>query len=174
MELTFERKTPLHAVAAFAERLVIQPIQPRGLVSAVFLVPDRHAGEVSRNGIPLSAGMHTLSHADRLETAAQTYWISGQSAPEQTHYDPALHGADVFCFLTKARLEPGQAITICPGVPGRSCSAIYKSDAWAKAMRPGSPIKCARCGFHPDLQTWQPDLPERTTRKFAFSKYFHE
>jgi hypothetical protein len=168
-------------------RVVLTPVGPSSAALAVLLVADPEGGNLSRgdplsgdplsargalpldspsiNGIRISAGMHLLRHADRIEVTGLTYWISGELEVEATTYDPATHGEDVDCFLTKAPLSPGQLIKLCPGIPGVPCKLIYKAEAWDLAMRPGNGISCPNCGFTPDSAGWQPP-PLQPKRNF--------
>lgn len=144
-------------LADLADDVVIHPL--RGGSGAVAMLLNRGRRAVAVNGVPVPSGMRLLWHADRLDVSGRTFWISAATSVEQGAYDPALHGDDVFCFLTKARLTAGQQITICPGVPGASCGVIYKAEAWEMAMHSANPMKCPNCGFRPGAAEWQPSQP---------------
>jgi hypothetical protein len=139
--------------------VMIAPIQPLRQAVAAALVPDAASGSIARDGIPLAAGLHALPHGARLELDGSTFWISSQSAHEETSYDPQHHGPDVFCFITKARLAAGDAITICPGTPGKTCGVIYKKAAWDMALQSPRPFRCPSCGYDPRRSQWQPPRP---------------
>lgn len=141
--------------------VMIVPIQPSRQAVAAALVPDAMSGEVSRDGIPLAAGLHELPHGARLEIDEATYWVSAESVPEEASYQPELHGRDVFCFYTKARLAAGDAITICPGTPGKICRVIYRRSSWETALQAPRPFKCPNCKFDPKQSQWQPPRKER-------------
>ena len=143
--------------------VVIQPLYPVAGVIGAMVVAESSSRRVSLNGVPLAAGIHLLRHADRVDIDQQTFWISTQATVEETTYDPAVHGEEVFCFLTKARLTEGQPIKICPGVPGNDCGVIYKAAAWDMAMQSSTPLKCPNCGYRSGHAEWHP--PELRTRK---------
>jgi hypothetical protein len=140
--------------------VVIQPLHPVAGVIGALVVAVSSSRRVSLNGIPLAAGIHLLRHADRVDVDQQTYWISTQATIEEATYDPALHGEEVFCFMTKARLAAGQPIKICPGVPGTDCGVIYKAAAWDMAMQSSTPLKCPSCGYRPGQAEWHPPVPK--------------
>ncbi|MBC8875232.1 MAG: hypothetical protein H8E44_37900 [Planctomycetes bacterium] len=140
--------------------VAVTPIRPTDDAIAVALVTPAADHAVARNGIPLPVGLHPLRHADRLDVGDRTYWLSGQKGVEETEYDPDVHGEDVYCMLTKARLAPGQSIKICPGREGRECGVIYKSAAWDMFMESGTPTKCPNCGYHSGEAEWEPPQPK--------------
>lgn len=150
----------LPVATRYCDDAVIVPAQPQGPAVAVILVPESYRYQAALNNVPLRAGIHLLAHTDRVDVAGRSFWISAHSLVEQAEYAPDIHGAHVFCFLTKARILAGEPIKICPGLPGVPCGAIYKADAWDMAMSPDSRIKCANCGYRPDQEAWQPDMPE--------------
>lgn len=170
--LTFRRDRPFTKALRSGYAVVVQPVGAITTASAVVFVPDRWTGRVFRNGLPLPPGMHPLRHADQLVGDEQTYWVSAQAPPVHTQYDPATHGDDVRCVVTKARLAIGQEITICPGLPGVPCGTIYKAAAWEKIMRPGSPVKCSACGYRPELASWEPTAPTPREIDHDYLKYF--
>ena len=145
------------------DAFAVRPIHPCAGYLAVAVVPDNLDGNAEINGMPLQAGTHSLRHADRLEMGGNSYWIAANSIIEAISYDPAVQGADQFCFITKAPLVPHQEIVICPGTPGHSCGQIYSKSSWERVMQSPSRMRCGRCGFHPAAASWRP--PEiRTTR----------
>jgi hypothetical protein len=139
-----------------ADAALAAPIAASDGAIGVLLVRDETAESVSVNGIPVPSGLHLLRHADRLDVADRVYWVSAAPRVEEAAYDPAVHGPDVFCYLTKARLHPAQRIKICPGLPGQACGAIYKAEAWEMAMQSEPPMPCASCGYHTRRAEWQP------------------
>ena len=86
----------------------------------------------------------------------ETFWISVEYSAEESEYDPARHPPDAFCFLTKARLNKGDPIVICPGTPETSCGVIYRQAAWVLAQQSPSSFRCPNCGFAPAQATWAP------------------
>jgi hypothetical protein len=135
---------------------ILQPVQFADDILAVVLVPIRGTSQVSCNGVPLEPGLHPMRHGDRLDISGQTYWVASQATVDRVAYDPAAHGEDVFCFMTKARIKPGDAIAICPGTGGRRCGVIYTARAWDMAMTPDSTISCPSCGYHAGQDVWSP------------------
>lgn len=146
-----------------ADCLTVMPIAPVRQVVGVALVPEQTAGQIARNGMALEPGLHELRHADRLDVNGQTFWISVELSAEETKYDPEKHSPDAFCFLTKARLNEGDAVTICPGTPDTSCGVIYKQAAWEMAQKSATPFRCPNCGFDPARATWAPPV-ERSSQ----------
>ncbi len=178
MLITFDRDRPLQPVIESSpDHAVVRPATLReslvALIAVVF-IPEPLNGAVSLNGVPLSPGMYCLVHGDALDNGHQSYWLSREPTVERTYYDPAVHGAGLTCFLTKAPLKPGDPITICPGTPKTLCAAIYKTSTWDKIMRPGSPLKCARCGYRPDSKTWKPSPPVSGKNHHEYLKYFDQ
>lgn len=151
--------------------VVLSPITPLlGAVAAMLVrdAPETTAWEACGpliNGTRPTAGLQLLRHADRLEWGGETYWVSAHAEVEDTVFDPAVHGEDQDCFLTKAPLTAGTRIKICPGVPGVLCGVIYKAEAWDLAMQPGNAIRCPNCGYGPDDATWQPP-PAKARRNY--------
>jgi len=136
------------------------PTRPGSGALAALLVP---AGTgVLRNGVPLPPGSHALFHADALTIQGRRYWVAASVEVAVTQYDPTAHGDNVFCFFTKARLKPGEAIVVCPGRPGAECSVIYKQAAWEMALKANVKFQCPRCGFDPAAGDWQPMLTRPT------------
>lgn len=146
---------PLHV---HRPRLI--PTRPGSGALAALLVPAGTA--VIRNGVPLPAGAHALAHADALTVEGRRYWVAAAIEVAVTQYDPAAHGDNVFCFFTKARLKPGEAIVVCPGRPGAECSVIYKQGAWEMAIKADLKFHCPRCGFDPTAGDWEPTPPRPT------------
>jgi hypothetical protein len=153
---------PEPGVEGEGDCVLVQPVDPTDGAIAVALVPKSLAHGVSHNGMPLASGLHPLKHADRLDVRRRDFWFSVEAVVEEVGYDPDVHGADVYCFLTKARLQPGQKIKICPGVPGTNCGVIYKSEAWDLAMLSDTPMNCANCGYKAGGTEWEP--PQRKTK----------
>ena len=123
-------------------------------VCAAVLVPSKHGRPVRLNRVDLPPGMHLLSHKDRLDVGGITFWVSLRACAEQMAYDPEVHGEDCFCLRTKARLEPGEAIVICPGMPEMPCDMIFKASAWKAGVR------CHNCRFDPSAPAWKPAAPK--------------
>lgn len=121
-----------------------------GVAPAAVIVPEGAPFAIRRNDGRLRAGLHALSHADRLDVPGFTVWVSAEGAPEETTYDPGRHGKDVFCSRTKARLRAGEPIVICPGISAVSCGAVYRKPAWETGLR------CHLCGFDPSRPRWRP------------------
>lgn len=141
--------------------VLLQPANHVGAVGLLMFSCD--STHVLLNGLPIAVGAHAVRHGDRIDVGDQTFWVSVDSHAEEVGYDPAIHGDDVFCFLTKARIVAGQMIKICPGTPGTSCGVIYKSDAWDMAFRSDTPMKCPNCGNSSERGRWQP--PEQKTKR---------
>lgn len=133
---------------------------------ALAMVPVR-AGSVARNGVPVGEGAHVLHHADRLDVNAEPFWISLESRPVDTVYDPGTHPADAYCFLTRVRLTPGEPIVICPGRPDAACSMIYRKAAWVASTASSARFSCPNCGYVPGEGEWHPPLP-RSTRSLHY------
>jgi hypothetical protein len=144
--------------------VIVQPIRSARGAIGVAIVPDWHVRPAALNGIPLRAGLHLLHESDCLEVGATRYFVSAEVTAEDTFYDPAVHGEDIYCALTKARLVAGQPITICPGTPSARCGVLYKAEAWDLAMRQSKPsMQCTNCGYSTSAAEWVP--PARKTRK---------
>src|SRR2546427_9752921 len=149
--------TPLDSgVAAKDLPLLILPAPDESGTCAVALVSEICDQPISRNGVSLSAGIHLLASKDRMNLGERTFWVSAFASPEETVYDPAVHGEDVFCFRTKARLTRGAAIVICP------CKMIYKASAWATG------VACHNCHFDPSQPAWEPPAPRERNSLDAF------
>lgn len=140
--------------------VLVAPIPQLGEHIAVALVAPHALGDVSCNGRPLSAGLWPLRHADRLDVDGRSIWIAVETSVDEMRFDPATHGVDVHCFITKKRLAAGDEIAICPGTPGKSCGAIYALAAWRLAQKSTRPFKCPGCGYSPTKAVWQPQLPQ--------------
>jgi hypothetical protein len=104
-----------------------------------------------------------LQDRDRLTVGEQLFWLSAECRAEETEYDPARHGRDVFCFMTKARLREREPVTICPGRPGALCGMIYKRAAWEALVEQPGGFCCPNCSFNPLAPPWKPAVP--TPRK---------
>lgn len=140
--------------------VVITPLShPVAGAIGALLVGGGCGCHVALNGMILTAGVHALHHADHIEIDLRSFWISHEASVEEILYNPASHGDDVYCLLTKARFLPGHAIVICPGVSGNSCGAIFKAAAWQMAMQSG--IRCPRCGFQSGQRAWAPPEASR-------------
>lgn len=146
----------------------ICPIAPRSGAIGAALVPDERDRAVLLNGVPLRPGLHLVQHADCLNLDVQTFWFAAVRTVDETTYDPAVHGAELFCELTKARLEPGEPIVLCPGSPEQPCRAVFRRPAWELAMQSETMRRCAHCGFRPDESDWTPNepQPQRTFDEF--------
>lgn len=126
------------------------------------LVPQELARKVTRNGVPLAPGVHALRHADRLEYEGRAWWVAVGREVSAVPYDAVTHGEDVYCFITKARLQEGELIVVCPGPAGADCGAIYREAAWEMVQQSNARFRCPRCGFDPAAGDWQPTLPRRS------------
>lgn len=146
------------------ECLVMAAIIPTVVDESIgaMLVPPAFAYSVSHNGQPLPPGVYSLRHSDEIVVEGRTYWVARSASVECTSYEPELHGENVFCFATKARLSPRQAIAICPGTGGSPCGVIYKKEAWEIANQ-RSASRCPSCGFDPNETEWHPPVrkPDR-------------
>jgi hypothetical protein len=158
---TTNQGTP--ATTSRADTVLFSPVKPQGDVVAVALIPESLDRQVRHNRIPVASGMLPLRHADQIDVTDHTFWIAVSSEAERTEYSPSRHNADVYCFLTKARLKQGEPIAICPGIPTQSCGTIYKLSAW-EAMLTQPDFHCASCGFDPTGPAWKPPAPRRTKR----------
>jgi hypothetical protein len=142
-----------------AAETVIHALRTSVGAVGVLLHSGRRTPPVCLNGVPLPAGLHVLRHADRVDVSPRSFWISTVTQVEETTYEPAVHGDDVYCFLTKARLSAGQTIKVCPGPPGTECGVVYTAAAWNLAMGAESSLKCPNCGYRPDQAKWHPPGP---------------
>jgi len=120
-------------------------------IAALLVFPSGQS--VSCNGIPLGPGAHVLQHTDRIDMDTLTFWVASSSAIAVTNYDSTIHGPDVFCFITKARLKPGEDIISCPG-----CAIIYRQAAWQMAIESDPRFRCPGCRFDPFGGDWKPEL----------------
>ena len=155
--------SPLTRAHPDESAVAIWPIRPRATLIGVVVVPPDLELRIALNGSPLISGMHALRHADRLSNNGHEIWIAASAAIETALYDPAVHGEDVFCFLTKARLEVGEEIVRCPGFQGNTCNVIYKKASWDMAMQSASNMHCPNCGFRTGESDWQP--PQHRPKK---------
>lgn len=142
---------------------MLAPVRGIGDLIAVAVVPLEPERFVLHNGLRVRAGIVPLEHGDRLDAQGATYWVSVGTTAVSTVYDPEQQGRDVYCVLTKARLSPGEPITICPGRPGSSCGTIYKQAAW-EAMAAQPKFRCLSCRCDPRQPEWRPPL-EPTRRR---------
>jgi hypothetical protein len=136
--------------------LLVQAIDSVGQTVAIALVPDAPDAAISCNGLPLGPGLHALCHGDQLQVNETPFWISVEATHDEARYDPACHGPNMFCFITKARLSESDPIVICPGTPGNSCGVICTQRAWAMARESPKPLRCPNCGYDSRQRTWRP------------------
>lgn len=139
----------------------LMPVSSASGAAAALLVPYS-AGSITRNGVPLPAGVHLVRHKDRLDYGGESYWVAVEHEVRVASYDPDVHGADVYCFVTKARLRAGEEIVVCPGRPGAACGVIYRKPAWDMAREANARFRCPRCGFDPGAGDWEPALPRQS------------
>lgn len=132
------------------------------------LLVGESCGGVTRNGVPLPAGAHLLAHADRLDFEGHTWWVAAACEVREVPFDPLVHGEDVYCYITKARLRPGDPVVVCPGCPGAGCGAIYRQAAWDMAVSSNARFRCPRCGFEPAAGEWRPEVPEASNLERLF------
>lgn len=142
-----------------ADVLMVRLDGGNGACAAV-LVPSKHDRPVRLNRVGLPAGMHLLAHGDRLDAGGRIFWVSLRAVAEETVYDPGVHGEDCFCFRSKARLEAGDAIVICPGTPEMPCDMIFKASAWKRASASKAGVRCHNCRFDPSAPAWKPAAPK--------------
>ena len=138
---------------------LIAPLSAGREAIAAVLVPLSCADCLTINKLSLTAGLFALRDRDHLQFHNHSFWVSATCMTEETEYDPARHGPDVFCFMTKARLREGEEITICPGQPGVACGTIYKRAAWNAFVEQPGGFRCPNCSFDPHAPAWQPSLP---------------
>ncbi len=134
--------------------VIVAPSRAASGAIGAILVPVNLSGRVLRNRVPLRAGLHAARHGDELHIGEQLYWLASDLAPEEATYDPALHGEDLFCHLTKARLRAGDPIVLCPGTQHAPCGLIQSARAWHAAAAAG--LACSACGFRADAEEWRP------------------
>jgi len=152
---------PLSADGNPGETPRLIPVNSSSGAAAALLVPPR-SGSVARNGVPLPGGVHLVRHKDRIDYRGKSYWVAVEHDVRVVLYEPDVHGADVYCFVTKARLRAGEEIVICPGRPGADCGVIYRRPAWDMARESNTRFRCPRCGFDPGAGDWQPTLPRKS------------
>jgi hypothetical protein len=138
-----------------AETVALAPARAGPYALSFVLVPDRLSGAISLNGSRLCGGMHPLRHSDRLDYAGRQYWVSASAKPEERAYDPRSHGEPLYCFRTKAPLQEGEPIVVCPGTPAKPCGMIYKASAWLRTLA------CHGCGYDPSQPEWTPPQTAR-------------
>jgi hypothetical protein len=158
--------------ARAAPRLMPTSVRSPGI--AALLVPTGLPGRVARNGVPLPPGAHVLQHADRVDYDGRAYWVAAASEVGAVPYDAAVHGEDVYCFITKSRIRDGEPIVVCPGRPGAECHAIYRQVAWDMALESNVRFRCPRCGFEPAAAEWRPTLPRPSglPKLFALARQY--
>ncbi len=138
--------------------LSIVPVHTHGdYVAAVFVPELPGRGAPRLNGRLLREGCHLVRAADHLrvrgEDRDEELWFSLETRVEAAPYDPEIHGGDLFCFRTKARLEVGENIVICPGVCGAGhCGTFYRARAWQ------ADLACQNCGFLEHEKPWTPPV----------------
>ena len=158
---------------ADATAVTLQTVVPLDDVVAVAYVGEAMNSPVALNGIPLDAGgMYTLRQADRIDVGTSSYWLSGDLSPLRVAYDPAQHGSDARCCMTKARLEQGQDIVICPGCAGVPCNVVYKAAAWDAVLQSNRAIKCHSCGYQPGQPQWRPPSPRQKRKPLNELSHF--
>ena len=74
---------------------------------------------------------------------------------EESRFDPEVHGADLFCAATRARLNTGDPIVTCPGNQGGTCGLVYSLVAWQASAT------CHGCGASHDPEPWAPPVEPR-------------
>ena len=161
-----------HAIALTADRLppaaaqqplpqLIPVAAPGGIIGAL-LVPKHLARSVTRNGVPVGVGAHVVRHTDRLEYEGRIWWVAVRSEACAVAYEAGVHGEDVYCLITKARLQEGEMIVACPGPAGAECGAIYRQAAWEMVQQSNPQFRCPRCRFDPAAADWRPTLPPKS------------
>ena len=145
--------------SATADAPMIAPLHAGRDAIAAVLVPLSCVNCVSVNKLSLTAGLFALQDRDHLQFHNHSFWVSAACVAEETEYDAARHGPDVFCFMTKARLREGEAVTVCPGRPAAACGTIFKRAAWNAFVEQPGGFRCPNCSFDPHAPAWQPPLP---------------
>jgi hypothetical protein len=79
----------------------------------------------------------------------------------------------MFCFLSKARLQPGQMCVACPGLPGVACNVLYQLDSWQVLAAAESALRCANCGYRPDASCWQPPATGQRSHPHDLASLLH-
>jgi hypothetical protein len=150
------------SAGAGVRTVTLQATEPLGGVIAVAYVGEAVRYPIALNGVPLGAsGMYTLQHTDRIDIAADSYWVSKNLSPLRVAFDPDQHEPNTRCCMTKARLEIGQDVVICPGCAGTPCNVVYKAAAWDAMLQSNPDMKCPSCGFRPSQPPWRPPSPRR-------------
>lgn len=142
---------------------VLVALHERAPALALLLVPDTFGPPLRVNSVLQQPGAHLLEFGSQIDFDGRTYWVSVDRAAERTVYDPARHGEDVFGHLTKARLNPGDEIVVCPGQAEQPCGLISLSVAWDAAVESSDTFRCSNCGFDPRAVQWRP-VPLNETR----------
>lgn len=133
--------------------VLIVPTPAERFACCGLLVPERVGRAASRNRGPLAPGLHRLRHEDRIEIGKQTVWVAESRLAEPTTYSPDVHGEDLFCARTKARLHAqDDQVVACPG-----CGVLFSQRAWDLL------IPCHLCGHDPNQDEWQPPRGRRPT-----------
>jgi hypothetical protein len=137
--------------AALADHAVVMPAAVEGDYCAVMIVPEILSWKIRLNDAPAPAGLHVLKPRDKIEVSVTRHvWIGDPRARVQV-YDPDIHGKDVFCARTRARLQSGARIVVCPTL---RCGAIYTEKAY------GLCVPCHKCGSNPVKEEWRPVFDE--------------
>lgn len=152
----FSESSPAPSAQPRDNAIGIRPIRPRGAFIGVAIVPVELQERIAINGTPVGSGLIGLRHADRLDLNGHSVWIAANLSVETTTYDPAVHGEGIFCFISKLPLVTGQAIALCPGLPGKPCNVVCAQESWERAMQVQTQLRCAGCGFRPDDTEWRP------------------
>lgn len=147
---------------ALLDEVIAMPIGPIAGAICAILVPDGMAGTVWKDRLPLRGGLYLLGPGTELKVRDQLYWIAADTTPEQTSYEPGTHGEDLCCHLTRAPLSPGEAIVVCPGLPGVACGLLYRATAWRTAVESG--LACPACGYRQRDEEVSPRAPARDDR----------
>jgi len=146
------------------------PVDADGGTVAAVLVPPGAEGIVFGGGVSLCCGLHLCGHTDQIDVDGQTFWVAASVSADVTTYDPAIHGDDAYCFVTKVRLQAGDEIVRCPGRPGVACGIIYRRAAWEMALDSDPKFRCPSCRFDPKEGAWKPSLPEGSSLQRLLEK----
>jgi hypothetical protein len=126
---------------------------------AALVLPDSWRGDVFINGVIAATELIPLQHTDCIEIDGSPLWIAADSVPEETQYSITRHDQEARCFITKARLKEGEPIVVCPGRPGKSCTIVFKRNAWQAALSSATKFRCPSCSFDPRMPVWRPTPP---------------
>ncbi len=128
------------------------PTKSQDGIAALLVPPNGCAA--SRNGIPMHAGAYVVQDRDRIDVDDLTFWAAISNSVQVSHYSADVHGPDVYCFITKARLRDQEEVICCP-----NCELIYRKAAWEMAVEADPAFRCPRCRFDPSAGDWRPVLP---------------